>query len=346
MPQMGKPVTLQDRRYQNVTMSPRNNAANLDPDKIAEKEKKRLLDNITGYKEKNPLYKDAKTHNKMGKDEFLRLLTVQLENQDPMNPMEQGKMAAELAQFSSLEQLSNINKNFEGLNKNKQVEDKFYGASFLGKEVVTSGSSLKFEGEGSQADILFSLPKPAEKVLVRIFDSKKNMVGEIWKENIGRGNQTFSWDGTQLDGAISGKGEFHTAVFAWDNNADPIEVKTKNTGLVESVFFENGETVLMVDGKKVFLRDVDSFHVPGALQRGEAKAAAPTAIPPQVNSGARMDSPLGNSNPRANSIAPNLPLASNNQAKVNLNKMNNLNGMKAYKEQEPTTGITSVYDVE
>ena len=49
----------------------------------------------------------------MGKDEFLKLLTVQLKNQDPMNPMEQGKMAAELAQFSQLEQLSNLNTSFD-----------------------------------------------------------------------------------------------------------------------------------------------------------------------------------------------------------------------------------------
>ena len=194
MPQMGKPVTASDRTFSNVTIGPRA-PRGVSPDKIAAKEKARLIGNITGYKEKNDLYKNANDHNKMGKDEFLRLLTVQLENQDPMNPMEQGKMAAELAQFSSLEQLSNINKNFENLTNNKHVEDKFYGASFLGKEVVTSGSSLKFEGEGTKADILFTLPEKAEKVLVRIFDKKRNMVGEVWQENIGRGNQTFTWDG-------------------------------------------------------------------------------------------------------------------------------------------------------
>lgn len=345
MPEMGKPVTANDRAFANVTMAPRKQS-NLSPDKIAAKEKERLINNITGYKEKNDLYKDAKTHNKMGKDEFLRLLTVQLENQDPMNPMEQGKMAAELAQFSSLEQLSNINKNFENLSNNKHIEDKFYGASFLGKEVVTSGSSLKFAGEGTKADILFTLPEPADKVLVRIFDSKRNMVGEVWKENIGRGNQTFTWDGMQLDGAYSGKGDFTTAVFAWDNNADPIEVKTKNTGVVESVFFENGETVLMVEGKKVFLRDVDSFHTPGALQRGQAKVQKG----PQVNVGAAMESAVPSQSAQrmmqANNSAPKLPLASKNTNSVNLNKMNNLNGMKAYKEQEPTTGITNIYDVE
>ena len=313
-------------------MAPRQNTIEKDPNKIAQAEKERLISKVTGFKQKNPLYKDVSEHNKMGKDEFLKLLTVQLKNQDPMNPMEQGKMAAELAQFSQLEQLSNLNTSFEKFGNNKAVEDKFYGASFLGKEVVTSGSSLDYKGEGSQADVLFQLPKPASRVLVRIFDSKNSMVGEVWKENIGRGNQTISWDGQRLDGAFEKAGEYRTQVMAWDDTSEPIEVKTKTTGLVESVFFEDGETVLLVDGKKVFLRDVDSFHVP----TGKKQAAS-------VNAG------LGNQlmaakNVAAKNDASNLPVASSKESGVNLKKINNNVGLNAYKEQQPTTGITSVYD--
>ncbi len=347
MPEMGKPINSTARNYQNVQMAPRNFAGRSEDQisgnqrQINAREKERLINKITGYKEKDPLVVDGENHNKMGKDEFLKLLTVQLQNQDPLNPMKQDKMAAELAQFSQLEQLSNLNKKFDGLTKNQNVQDKFYGASFLGKEVVTTGSSLNFAGEGTDADILFTLEKPANKVLVRIFDSSNNMVGEMWKENIGRGNQTVSWDGMQLDNTMAGAGEFRTQVYAWDQYADPIDVKTKTTGKVESVFFENGETVLKVDGKKVFLRDVDSFHTPGMM-----KPAAPNmqggqqVQAPAVNTGRRMDSPLNG----VKNSGSNLPLAQNVQAKVNLNKINNQNGMNRYQEQIPTTGITSVYD--
>ncbi len=263
MPSMGRPVTAKERAFGQVKMAPKDLSNRREP---TGKEKERLLNKITGYAPKNDMYGDSKTHNKMGKDEFLKLLTYQLQNQDPMKPMEQGKMAAELAQFSQLEQLSNLNTKFDDLNSNAKVEDKFYGASFLGKEVVTSGRSLDFKGEGTDADVLFTLPRPASRALIRIFDSKNNMVGEIWKENLGRGNNNVQWDGKQLDGAISGAGEFKVNVLAWDDNADPMEVQTKVKGQVESVFFENGEAVLLVDGKKVFLRDVDSFHVPGQTQ--------------------------------------------------------------------------------
>ena len=332
MPEIGRPRTASEARFQNVQMAPRGGSQELDPNKIAQAEKERLINNVTGFKQNNPLYKDAKDHNKMGKDEFLKLLSVQLKNQDPLNPMEQGKMAAELAQFSQLEQLSNLNTSFEKFGNNKNIEDKFYGASFLGKEVVTSGSSLKYGGQGSQADVLFSLPKPASKVLVRVFDDKNSMVGEIWKENIGRGNQTITWDGKRLDGAFEKEGEYRTQVMAWDQTSEPIEVKTKNTGVVESVFFEDGETVLMVKGKKVFLRDVDSFHVPNTNK-------------PQANAQAALQKELmASRNVAANNDASKLPIASSNASEVNFKKKNNSAGLNAYKEQQPTTGLTSVYD--
>ena len=342
MPEMGKPIDRQARAFQNVQIARRPatdpNDINIENQKISDREKERLISKITGFKEKNDLVVDGSKHNKLGKDEFLKLLTVQLQNQDPFNPMKQEKMAAELAQFSQLEQLSNLNTKFDGLTKNQHVQDKFYGASFLGKEVVTTGSSLKFEGEGTDSDVLFTLPKPASKVLVRIFDNNNSMVGEIWKENIGRGNQTVTWDGMQLDKTVSAAGEFRTQVFAWDQFADPIDVKTKSTGIVESVFFENGETVLKVDGKKVFLRDVDSFHNPGTMKDMEGEKA-PKA---NLQAGNQMGSFLNDVKAKAaaNPSESNLPIAQSPQAKVNLNKQS----VNAYKEHAPTTGITSIYD--
>src|SRR5690606_27797084 len=111
-------------------------------------EKERLLNKITGFKPKTVFDKEDKT--KMDKDGFLKLLTHQLQNQDPMKPMDQGKLSSELAQFSQLEQLSNLNSKFDKLGRNAQVEDQFYGASFLGKEVVTSGSSMKIKEDGGE----------------------------------------------------------------------------------------------------------------------------------------------------------------------------------------------------
>lgn len=329
--QMGRPLSSETaNKYGNVTM-----AKKVDSPDLNDRQKERLINNITGYKPKNDLYVDGKKHNKMGKDEFLKLLTYQLQNQDPLKPMEQQQMAGELAQFSQLEQLSNLNTKFEGMAKNQKIEDKFYGASFLGKEIVTNGSSLNLQEDGGQSDILFSLPKKADKVLVRIFDQKNAMIGEMWRENIGRGSQTLTWDGISLDGQQAAKGEYRVQVYAWDQTAEPINVETKVKGVVESVFFENGESVLRVDGKKVFLRDVDSFHVPG-----KGKIAADKKQIADAFAGVEAKS--------ARNTASNLPIAQDVQSKVNLNKMKQKAGLNTYGQEAKSigTGITNIYDTE
>jgi flagellar basal-body rod modification protein FlgD len=316
MPEMGRPVTALERSYSQVTMGPKKARPQEESNEnLSAQEKQKLYNKITGYKEES-IYKDGKKHNQIGKDEFLKLLSHQLQNQDPMNPMEQNKFAAELAQFSQLEQLTNLNSKFDKLTDNANLEDKFYGASFLGKEIVTSGTSVKFNGEGTEAPLMFSLAKPAQKVMIRIFDNKNNMIDEIWKENLGQGAQQLSWDGEQLDKSIAAPGEYTLQVKAWDEGLQEIDANTKVTGVVESVFFEDGESVLMVNGSKVFLRDVDSFHMPktGLAQKASKEAQA-----------AKMN-------------AQNLPLAQDLNSALNLNKAkpNQTQAINAYEK--------SVYD--
>lgn len=311
MPGIGRPQTFQKNDFKDVQMAPKSKK-NLD---------NKLIDKLTGFKENGNMYVDGKTHNKMNKDGFLKLLTFQLQNQDPMKPMENGKISGELAQFSQLEQLNNLNTKFDQLNKNAAVEDKFYGASFLGKEVVTSGSSLNYEGDGKDADILFTLEKPASKVLIKVLDSKNNIVNEIWKENLGRGNQTVSWDGIAMDGGQEKAGQFKAQIQAWDEQAQSVSVNMKVKGIVESIFFEGGETVLQVDGKKVFLRDVDSFH------NGSTSAAKKSML-----------------NEAKNAVGQKLPTAQN---KINELQLKKNQSMNAYNNQQPVgTGVTNVYDVE
>lgn len=322
MPDMGVPTTARQQAYQDVSIGPRQ--SNTKPgEAIAADKKEKLLNKLTNYKPKTVFDKEDKT--KMDKDGFLRLLMNQLQNQDPMNPMEQDKISGDLAAYSQLEQLNNLNQKFDKFGKNAHTEDQFYGASFLGKEVVTSGNTMKVANNGDSGEILFKLDQPAPKVLFRIYDQKNNMVGEFWRENMGSGNHTIEWDGTQLDGSPSIKGDYRVAVKAWDGIDNPIPVDTKVTGQVDSVFFENGETILMVQGKKVYLRDVDSFHMPGKNSPGEATTEAS----------------------QAKTTAEKLPIAANSPTELNLKKTPDMrSSLKAYKDNQVTTGLTDVYDIE
>lgn len=255
MPEIGRPATAQDQAYRQVTIAkPLSSNRQLDEKEVNEQ----IINRATGQKPKS-IYKDG-PHNQMGKDEFLKLLTFQMQHQDPMNPMDQSKMTGELAQFSQLEQLTNLNAKYDKANQNQMIQDKFFAASFVGKEVVTSGSSLKLTQEGESADVLFKLDGPAKKIVIRIMDEKNQTVGEIWKENMGEGPQQITWDAVTLDGQPAGKGNYKAVVKAWDEVGAEVGAQTQATGLVTSVAFEDGEPVLTVDNQKVYLRDVSSFH--------------------------------------------------------------------------------------
>ena len=118
MPEIGRPVTPQEQRYRQVEMAPRQLSGGKPKSEAQIREE--LINKATGAKAKDSIYKEG-PHNQMGKDEFLKLLTYQLQNQDPMNPMDQGKMTGELAQFSQLEQLAALNKKFDEGNKTQNL---------------------------------------------------------------------------------------------------------------------------------------------------------------------------------------------------------------------------------
>jgi flagellar basal-body rod modification protein FlgD len=269
MPEIGRPVTPQEMQYRQVTMGPKN----LGPGTKTEKQiQEDIINKATGYKPKNELFKEG-AHNQMGKDEFLKLLTFQLQHQDPMNPMDQSKMTGELAQFSQLEQLSNLNKKFDEVNKTKSIEDKFYAASFVGKKVVTTGSTINLKNSGDPGDVLFKLDGDASRVMVRILDQKNNVMGEIWKDGMSQGSHQVTWDGVALDGSPAVKGTYRAQVKAWDQMGNEVAAKTEATGLVQSVTFDDGEPVLTVNGQKVYLRDVQSFHTADAPTHSANNAA-------------------------------------------------------------------------
>lgn len=260
MPEIGRPASQQELQYRQVQMGPKSLKSGTKSESQLREE---LINKASGYKPKNDLYKEG-AHNQMGKDEFMKLLTFQLQNQDPMNPMDQSKFTGELAQFSQLEQLTNLNKSFAEGNKDKAIQDKFYAASFVGKKIITNGSTINLKNSGDSGDVLYKLDGEASKVMVRILDEKNNIIGEIWREGMSSGSHQITWDGVALDGSPAGKGTYSAQVKAWDDMGNLVGSQTEATGVVQSVTFDEGEPVLTVNGQKVFLRDVASFHTADA----------------------------------------------------------------------------------
>jgi flagellar basal-body rod modification protein FlgD len=266
MVQIGKPTfARRNSAYSKISMRPKEKPpSNGRPESNIE-----IIRRVTGHNPEGVKFVDGKTHNKIGKDEFLKLMTHQLSNQDPMKPMDQHKFAADLAQFAQLEQLTNINKGITNNNNNQVAEKKFFGISFLGKKVRTSGSTIDYPGDGGFQDIPVYLQKDARNILVRLYDSKNQLIAQIEKDQLSHGNHSITWNGISLDGSPAIKDKYHVEVRAWDNEFNEFKGETKSYGIVSNVSFENGEIILTLDGKKkVFLRDVESFGVVSHNKRG------------------------------------------------------------------------------
>ncbi|MBI5755571.1 MAG: flagellar hook capping protein [Nitrospirae bacterium] len=187
----------------------------------------------------------------LGKDDFLRLLVTQMQFQDPLKPMEQTEFTAQLAQFSSLDQLFGINDRLTTLTDTEGNFNNMQSVNFIGKEVKASGNKV-YIGEGApSATIGYSLNNDVSEVTIRIFgkDGKGVRTIEIGPQTAGSHNA--AWDGRDEKGGMMAPGEYTFSVDAKDTLGKELKVLTNVVGVVTGVSFEDGAPYLMVNGIRV-----------------------------------------------------------------------------------------------
>lgn len=156
----------------------------------------------------------TKTADIMGKEDFLTLLVAQLQNQDPLNPDDPTEFTAQLAQFSSLEQLYNLNESMAGLTTAQANSEKLSALSLIGKEVSYNGSSFTFEGD--PVAVGYQLDGVASGVTLSIQDADGKTVKtlEAADTELKSGNHFITWDGTDIDGKTVADGTYKIVLSA------------------------------------------------------------------------------------------------------------------------------------
>ena len=265
MAEIGRPIDPNQSQYSDIKIqrAPTRNATN--QGRVVGD----TLNQIAGNKPE-ARFVDRRKKEELGQDGFMKLLAHQLKNQDPMKPMDQKDFSSNLAQFSQLEQLTAMNKKMDSVNQNAIDDKRVQGASFLGRKVVTSGTTIDYKGDGKDIKVPFYLDQSAKNAVINILDNKNQLVARIEKENLNRGMQDVTWDGVGFDGQIAAKESYHFEVIGFDADNNKFAGSTRSEGLVQGVHFEDGETVLdLANGKKVFLKDVQSFSVAESLDTGK-----------------------------------------------------------------------------
>ena len=114
----------------------------------------------TATQSSSEVYVPAQDKTTLGKDDFLKLFVAQLQNQDPLSPMESTEFTSQLAQFSSLEQLTNMNQNLDYLLMYQASMNNAEAINFIGSTVKASGNSISVK-DGESDQIQFDLAADA-----------------------------------------------------------------------------------------------------------------------------------------------------------------------------------------
>ena len=173
-----------------------------------------------------PKLQTAAEANTLGQDSFLKLLTEQLKNQDPFDPVKNENMVAQMAQFSSVAGISEMNKTLKAVATQLNTANAAQAISYVGKTVLIEGDTAYPNTDGSLNAVL-PLEEGAEDVQVRISDSAGNLLRTINYGTRPPGEVAIDWDGKTDDGGVAPAGPYRIESSVLRNGtrvASPINV--------------------------------------------------------------------------------------------------------------------------
>jgi len=196
----------------------------------------------------------------MGKDEFLKLLVFQMKNQDPFQPMDNSQFLAQLAQFSSLETLNNINDSQKEEILLGQSMNNSFMTGLIGKEIEAYGNAFNFDGESGK--MKFNLSRDCEECTVKIYDLEGNLINSVEIGSMSAGENSFIWQGSTSGGDSAQSGDYAFEIAATDASGLAVTAETYNNGLASGISYYEGSPYLIVNGQYVNLGDLITVNLP------------------------------------------------------------------------------------
>lgn len=188
----------------------------------------------------------------LGKDAFLKLLTVQLENQDPTSPVENEAFVAQLAQFSSLEQLVGLQDTMNNVYLGISAMNNSSMSNLIGKEVVAVGGAFQYS-EGEQV-LSFEAAGAFDGATLAVTDASGNVVHSVDLPPGAVGEHVYTWDGTDQSGQPVEAGTYSFSIVATGEDAPEMRALLK--GEITGMDYASGEPIPSVGGITVTLDSI------------------------------------------------------------------------------------------
>lgn len=204
-----------------------------------------------------PEYQDnpQSSPNKMDQNDFLRLLVVQMQNQDPIEPLRNEEFVAQLAQFSSLEQLMNMNETLTALNMLQSSINNSQAVNLIGKRITVEGNALQISN-GEASRMVFQLGNASESVTAKIVNSEGQAVRTIQLGAREVGRHEISFDGKNDAGEDLPDGNYTFQVTAVGSDDEVVAISNYTEVKVEGITFDEGIVYLVAGGQRYMLSDI------------------------------------------------------------------------------------------
>ena len=237
-----------------------------------------ILPGITRYSDLKNAAKPV--NDKMGKTEFLTLFTTQLQNQNPLDPVNNEAFVAQLAQFSQLEASTNMSASLETMAKSMKSDRFMNGANLIGKQVTAPMGNARYE-KGSTISGLVSIPAGADSVSLDVMDAQGK---KIYTQTLGRqmpGDLKLSWNGATDAGEPAPSGIYK--IVATVNSLGKITQTPISTPMtVKSVTYSPADDDLIVElegGATVPLSQISRIDAPWVPPQSTSAAGGLNALP-------------------------------------------------------------------
>ncbi len=241
----------------------------------------------------------------LGKDDFMKIMIMQMRNQDPTQPFKAEQMAAELAQYASVEQLQNLNQTVGKLIANQNPMERLAMTNLIGKTVTVDREKFP-HASGENHSLNFSLPSDAKSVKAQVWDENNEMVFEKDIGEMKAGDSSFVWDGTLSNGLAAKAGGYRLKIDAKDSRDLPVQTDPRTSARIVGVSFEGQEAVFLVgdaaNPDKITMKNIIRIDdqagaapvrqnlVPGARSLSEASQSAPVGQSDPVKTEAQQSS--------------------------------------------------------
>ena len=181
----------------------------------------------------------------LGMDQFLKLFIAQIQHQDPLSPLDSAEFTAQLAQFTSVEQLYGMNSRLADIEKalNGQSEQRD-DLGYIGKTVKADDNTMRVDN-GTVQSGSYTIDRSGY-VTIDVYDSQGQIVRSFYQGLEDKGEHDVNWDGRDGTGKLAGDGTYTFEITARDENGYYIPSNTYISGEVTGITYQNGQSYLMI----------------------------------------------------------------------------------------------------